>query len=182
MKVYVKKGEYQNLIFGIILTLSFLFFSMYIFITCLSKNNFKETVAENGFLLILALVFFCFSLFFLYGLFKKPKKFNAKLVKKNIENYKGNKITYMKFIAEKDIEEDVIPKEYTCYSYGENELIENENYIIKIKEFNWKITAVEKNNDSKDSISKIPDSTLLPIVISIGIVIFGLILLLLIFC
>lgn len=172
MKVHVKKGEYQTPILGIIVTIVFLSFSIGIFVSCFSYNSFMEALSRAGMLLIFALVFFAFSLYFVYLLFKSPKGFSAKLTKKNVENYKGKQITYMTFTTEKEMkqEEDFVPATYTCYTYGSNKLIENEKYIIKIKEFNWKIKAVEEDNNLQSNISKVPNMTLFPVFLAVGFI------------
>lgn len=172
MKVHVKKGEYQTSIPGIIVTILFLSFSIGIFVSCFSYNSFIEALSGAGMSLIFALVFFAFSLYFVYALFKSPKGYSAKLTKKNIENYKGRQITYMTFTTEKETEqeEDFVPETYTCYTYGNNNLIENEKYIIKIKEFNWKIKAVEEDNDLQSNISKVPNMKLFPVFLAIGFI------------
>ncbi len=110
------------------------------------------------------------SLYFMYFLLKKPKRYSAKLLKKNVENYKGRQITYMTFTTEKEKEqeEDFVPRTYTCYTYGYNDLIENERYTIKIKEFNWKIKAVEECNDNITS--KVPNMTLSPVLLAVGFI------------
>lgn len=172
MKVYVKKGEYQSYIPGIIITIIFLSISIGIFIFCFSYNSLMEVLKKQGFILLFAIVFFVFSLYFIHSLFKHPKGFSAKLNKKVVENYKGNKITYMTFTTFNDNtqEENFIPKTYTCYTYGDNALIENKNYLIKIKEFNWKIKAIEELNELSNNTSKLPNITLSPILIAIGFI------------
>ena len=172
MKVHVKKGECQTPIPAIIVTIVFLSFSIGVFVSCFSYNSFMEALSEVGMLLIFALVFFAISLYFIYALFKRPKEFSAKLTKKNVENYKGRQITYMTFTAEKEKEqeEDFIPATYTCYTYGNNKLIKNKKYIIKIKEFNWKIKAVEEDNNLQSNIFKVPNMTLSSVFLAIGFI------------
>ena len=175
MKVYVKKGEYQTPIPGIIITIVFLSVSLRIFYSCFSYDSFIKVLEHIGINLVFALVFFVFLLFFICILLKRPKAYSAKLTQKNIENYKGKQITYMTFTTEKEAqEEDFVPETYTCYTYGSNDLIENENYIIKIKEFNWKIKAVEEINDLKNNTAKVTNMTLSTSFLSIGSIFVGL--------
>lgn len=171
MKVYVKKGEYQTSILGIIATVFFLSFAIGIFASFFSYDSFMEALSEEGISLLFALAFLAFALYFMYSLFSRPKGFRAKLLKKNIENYKGKQITYMIFTTEKEKEqeEDFVPQTYTCYTYGYNDLIENEKYTIKIKEFNWKIKSVEEYNDN-NNISKVPAMTLSPVFLAVGFI------------
>lgn len=169
MKVHVKRGEYQSAIPGIIATIAFLSFSIMVFAGCFLANSLMEVLSME---LLFALVFFSFSLYFVYLLLKKPKRYSAKLIKKSIENYKGRQITYMKFVTKKrkEQEEDFVPKTYTCYTYGNNDLIEKEKYIIRIKEFNWKIKSIEEDNDLKEDISKVPNMTLFPVFLAVGFI------------
>lgn len=172
MKVYVKKGECQNPIPGIILTIAFLCISLFIFYSCFSYNSFMEILLEKGTDLLFAIVFFAFSLYFLFILFKGPKKFNATLTNKVIENYNGKVITYMTFstIKDKKQEKDFVPQTFTCYTYGDNDLVENENYVVKIKEFNWKIKTVEEFVVLNNDVSKVPNMTMSPVFLAVGFI------------
>lgn len=167
MKVYVKKGESESAVIHYIMSVliitpvvllmflgithsNFYFDFKYIFSSYPSFINF---IAEYGFSIIISLVFASIPLL-IYGslivlLVKPPKNFKAKLVSKKTDTYNGQQITYMKFVVEnknKVNTPDILT--YRCFTYGENDLIEKNMYLIKVKEFNWKIKSV--NNLEKD--------------------------------
>ena len=105
MKVYVKKEDKNTMIPGIIVTIIFLSVSVGIFIAFFkSEKSFADALASFGVTLVFAIIFFGFSMCFIYALFKWPKGYKAKLVNKKIETYNGRQITYMKFKTE-EIEE-----------------------------------------------------------------------------
>lgn len=174
MKVYVKEGECQSLIPGILGTIGFLALATVILVPCFSYDSFMEAVWHDGMGMLFGLVFFAFGLFSLYTLIKRPKRYSAILIKKSVEDYCGSQITYMTFYASKVKEgiEDMIPTKYNCYTYGNNDLVENGKYILKIKEFNWKVKAVEEDNDLENNVAKIPNMTLTPVFIAL-LLIFG---------
>lgn len=80
-------------------------------------------------------------------LIRRPKAYNAKLVSKEIVNYRDRLIAHMTFKIQKatDIENNTyIDNEYRCYTVGENSLIVGNEYSLKIKEFNWEPKRVEE--------------------------------------
>ena len=181
MKVYVKKEDKDTMIPGIIITIIFLSISVGIFISFFkSEKSFVDTLASFGNTLVGAIIFFGFSMYFIYILFKRPKGYKAKLVNKKIETYNGRQITYMKFKTEKESEqeEDFISSDYRCYTIGENNLIVGNDYSLRIKEFNWEPKFVEEINNSYESsknkvASKVPNMTITPVSFSVGLIFGG---------
>lgn len=177
MKVYVKKEDKNTMIPGIIVTIIFLSVSVGIFIAFFkSEKSFADALASFGVTLVFAIIFFGFSMCFIYALFKWPKGYKAKLVNKKIETYNGRQITYMKFKTEKESEqeEDFISSDYRCYTIGENNLIVGNDYSLRIKEFNWEPKFVEEINNSykrpKNKVtSKVPNMTISPVFFSVGL-------------
>ena len=177
MKVYVKKEDKNTMIPGIIVTIIFLSVSVGIFIAFFkSEKSFADALASFGVTLVFAIIFFGFSMCFIYALFKWPKGYKAKLVNKKTETYNGRQITYMKFKTEKESEqeEDFISSDYRCYTIGENNLIVGNDYSLRIKEFNWEPKFVEEINNSykrpKNKVtSKVPNMTISPVFFSVGL-------------
>lgn len=183
MKVYVKKEDKNTMIPGIIITIIFLSVSVGIFIAFFkSEKSFVDTLASFGIILVFAIIFFGFSMYFIYILFKRPKGYKTKLVNKKIETYNGRQITYMEFNAEKEREqeEDFISSDYRCYTIGENNLIVGNDYSLRIKEFNWEPKFVEEINNSyertKNKVaSKDHNMTTFPAFFPVGLIFGGLI-------
>ena len=183
MKVYVKKEDNNTIIPGIIATVIFLLISVGIFIAFFkSEKSFADVLSSFGIVLIFAIIFFGFSMYFIYTLFKKPKSYKVKLVNKKIETYNDRQITYMEFNTEKEREqeEDFISPDYKCYTIGENNLIVGSYYSLRIKEFNWEPKYVEEINNLYESqknkvASKVPNMTMSPVFFSVGLIFGGLI-------
>ena len=74
MKVYVKKGDCQSILPGVILTIFFLVVSLGIIIKFIIFDSFIEELHNNGVLFAFAIVFLLFGLFFLFLFLKKAKK------------------------------------------------------------------------------------------------------------
>jgi len=182
MRVYVKKEDKNTMIPGIIVTIIFLSFSIGVFIAGItSGKSFIYVMASFGITLLFAIIFFGFGICFVYALIKRPKGYKAKLVNKKNETYNGKQITYMEFSTQKEREqeEDFIPSDYSCYTIGENNLIVGNDYLLRIKEFNWEPKYVEEINDSYENTknkvaSKVPNMTMSPIFFSVGLIFFGL--------
>lgn len=170
MKVYVKKGECQSLIPGIIASIAFLICPVYVFFTMCSADSFMEGLSKVGSWFIFAIIFLCFDIYFFSLLLKKSKKYTAKLISKTKDKYKGKDIIYMVFraVKEKELNDDFVPREYRCFTYQDNNLFVNNIYNIYIKEFNWKIKKID--NEIADSIIKTPTSVIKPIFISIELI------------
>lgn len=175
MTVYSKKEDKNTIIPGIIVTIIFLSFSIGIFIAAIiSDKSFIEVLESFGIALVFAIIFFGFGMYFIYMLLKKPKGYKAKLVSKKNETYNGKQITYMKFNTEKEKEqeEDFISADYKCYTIGENNLVVGNDYLLKIKEFNWEPKYVEEIKYSCENkvTSKILNMTLTPVLIALGLI------------
>lgn len=168
MRVYVKKEDKISMIPIIIVTITFLSFSIGVFISVItSGKSFIDVLASFGITLLFAIIFFGFGMCFVYTLIKKPKEYRAKLVNKKNETYNGKQITYMEFNTQKEREqeEDFISTNYRCYTIGENNLIVGNDYSLRIKEFNWKPKYVEEINNfyekRKNKIAnKVPNMTM----------------------
>lgn len=184
MKVYVKKEDKNTTIPGIIVMIIFLLFSVATFtaIIFLLKDgkSFVDILASSGSIIIFALIFFGFSMFFIYSLVKRPKGYKVKLVNKKVQKYKGNQITYMEFRTQKENEkdDDFISSKYKCYTIGDNNLIVDNDYSLKIKEFNWEPKCVEEISDSyvnrKNKVTEKTPKMNIPLVpISIGALFVG---------
>lgn len=179
MKVYSKKHDKNTIIPGIIVTIILLLVSSGIFIaSVMSEKSFIDVLSSFGILLLFAVIFLGFSIYFIYILIKKPKDYKAKLINKKIEIYKGKQITYMKFSTEKEREqeEDFISSEYKCYTIGKNNLIVGNDYSLGIKEFNWEPKYVEelKNRYKNKITDKVPNMTMSPVFLTIGLIFGGL--------
>ena len=182
IKVYVKKEDKNTMIPRIIITIVFLSISIGIFLAGFtSSKSFIDVLASFGIILLFAIIFFGFGMYFFYALIKRPKGYKAKLINKKIETYNDKQITYMEFCTEKERkqEEDSIPSYYRCYTIEENNLIVGNDYSLKIKEFNWEPKYVEEINNSyektKNKIaSKVSNITMSPLFFSIGVFFVGL--------
>lgn len=181
MKVYMKKGESEGIVIHYIITL--IIISIVIFIASLCVHNidfdfnyifsdygiFIDFLTEYGFDILAGLVFASIPLFIYSAILilfiKPPKDFKAKLISKKTETYNGKEITYMKFkIICKNDAPTATPLLYKCFTYGNNDLIENNFYLIKVKEFNWKIKSVHTlENDFENKITKV--SLFLPFIL-----------------
>ena len=180
MRVYSKKEDKQTMAPGIIVTIIFLSFSIGMFVAAItSGKSFMDILASFGSLLVFAIIFFGFGLYFVYALLKKPKAYKAKLIKKQIEIYNGKQITYMEFQTEqelREIMENEVEKNlpefsdaYKCYTIGENDLIQGNDYSLKIKEFNWEPKFVEEINNIKSDTSTVPNANLSLVHLVIGL-------------
>lgn len=182
MRVYVKKENKNTMIPGIIVTIIFLSVSVGIFIAFFKiGKSFIDALASFGITLLFAIIFFGFSMYFIYALIKRPKGYKAKLVNKRVETYNVKQITYMEFNTEKEREqeEDFISADYKCYTIGENNLIVGNDYSLIIKEFNWEPKYVEEINNSYEQTknkvsSKVPNMTMSPVFFSVGLIFGGL--------
>lgn len=179
MRVYVKKENKNTMIPGIIVTIVFLLVSSWVFITAIkSDKSFIEIVENFGIELIFSFVFSVLGICFVYFLFKPPKKYKVKLVNKKIETYNGEQITYMEFIEfglPKEQKESSDCYSYSCYTKGENDLIVGNDYVLRVKQFNWEPKFVEKLDSCfKNKIAfNLPNMTLTPISLILGLIFFG---------
>lgn len=175
MRVYTKKEDRSSMLPGVIATIFFLSFSIGIFIAFFkSEESFIDTLSTLGIALLLAIVFFVLSIYFIFYLFKRPKGYKAKLINKKNETYHGKQITYMEFSTLYE-DEDSMEADYKCYTFGDNNFITNRVYSLRIKEFNWEPKYVEEIDYSyvskKNKVaSKIPNVTLSPVFLAMGFI------------
>lgn len=171
MKVYVKKGENVGTIVPYIVSMIIISIIIVIFSLSIPSllgyfdfpiefsdyGSFIDFITEYGFS-ILCFIAFAFVFLFIYFciifLFvKPPKNFKAKLISKKSDIYDGKEITYMNFLIQnKNNMATSTPLKYRCFTYNDNDLVEGNYYLIKVKEFNWKIKEVdvlEQNFDNK---------------------------------
>ena len=174
MKVYVRKGDYQSALPALFIMILFFAISILIFYACYYTHNYSpDNFIGLTIPLAFGLVFFAFSLYFLYALLKKPAGYQAKLISKTFTQYTGEDITLMTFeTLPKDESRMSVPKLYTCFTYAPNDLVENRYYILKIKEFNWKIKSVEEFHgyETEDVAKKVPNVTMVPVIWGIFII------------
>ena len=171
MKVYVKKEDNINPIsIGITITIVFLSISVGIFVAAImSGKSFYDVLLSYGVALIFATIFLGFGMYFVYILIKRPKAYKVKLINKKLEIYNGKQITYMEFITLKESKQkDSISSKYMCYTIGENNLIVDNEYALRVKEFNWQPKFVEEINDSYENtknkaINKYPKINISPV-------------------
>lgn len=169
MKVYVKKGENNSSVIHYIITMIILSIIILVSSPIVLKEisyfdlstdipdyeAFIDFITMYGMSILwgITFAFMYFTIIFLFV--KPPKKFKAKLVSKKTDTYNGREITYMKFsIENKKNVSTTIPLKYRCFTYDENDLIVGSYYLVKIKEFNWKIRKVE--NLENDIENKLP--------------------------
>ena len=144
MRVYVKKNKKNPMLPGIIVAIIFLAFSLFVFSSFFSDNRpLIDKISSYGVALFFSILFFGFGTVVIVFLFKKPKAYKFKLVKKKSESYNGQKITSMKFESKKNGEK----YEYSCYSIGDNNLVEGYDYVLKVKQYNWEPRYVEELSD-----------------------------------
>lgn len=173
MKVYVKKGENESSVIHYIITMIILSIIILVSSPIVLKEilyfdwsidipdyeAFIDFITMYGMSILwgitfaFIILFVYFTIIFLFV--KPPKKFKAKLVSKKTDTYNGREITYMKFTIEnKKKVSTTTPLKYRCFTYDENDLTEGNYYLVKIKEFNWKIREVE--NLENDIENKLP--------------------------
>lgn len=162
MKVNVKKEDKNSIAVVIFVIGILLSFSIGIFIAFFKSEKTSLVDVLNLFqtLLLFAICFFCISMSIFCYLFKSPRAYRAKLVSKKTEIYDGKQITYMEFYVERDknLKLDIMPYTYKCYTTFENNLIVGNDYVLKIKEFNYEPKMVEEFNSSyENSKSKVID-------------------------
>ncbi len=179
MKVYVKKKDRQSMLPGIIIITIFLAFSIGVFVSAFNyEGSFLEFLEGGAVLILFAIIFFAFGIFFLYMLIKPSKGYRVKLVSKETENYRGKEITYMKFNVKKNPDEEPIKSSYNCYTIGENNLIVEKDYILKIKEFNWQPKYIEDINEyyertKTEAPTKLPEMNISPVLLAIRFIFGG---------
>ena len=159
MKVYVKnKNIAQDICRYVVPTILFLvsIFIFYLFFTY--DGTLIESLLNYGLELLFAICFFITGIICFSSIFMKPKVLNVKLMFKQVLEYKGREITYMEFNLKEDNPQNEIynTSEYSCYSFGQNNLVVGNYYSLKIKRFNELpifvgypqevVTSIEKEN------------------------------------
>lgn len=172
MKVFMKKGEHQSLVFGIVFTLLFLFVSIYLLYPYFASECFLDAFSQDGTKFVFGIFFSFFDLIFLIYLFKPPKKYIAVLISKSMGDYHGMIVCDMVFEVTKKKKRsyDLIPARFSCFTYEDNDLVINQQYTIYVKEFNWVIKKVEPF-DGK--IFKVPVSANIFVLCVIDVVLFA---------
>lgn len=168
MDVFVKKENKQSFVPIVGLLIVFLAFSVGSFIY-IFRDNFIERLLNNSSLFLFAIFCFGFSIYGIVLFFKKPKKYSARLLSKELENYHGRKIWNMTFEVYKKAKryDDVVPTKYSCFTYDDNAFLINNNYTVFLKELNWVITRVEGEDNQAVAV---PNSTIMPVFIFILII------------
>lgn len=193
MKIKVKSTNHQSPLPGIIITIVFLGISLFIFSLYFVQSNYSFTL--NGLIqaistfgiiyLMFAIIFLCFSLYFIYLLISPPKKYIAILTEKTHINKGEKNYTKVTFETIKNEDSDnVITKTYKGLIQNDPDLTVKEKYLIGIKEFNWQLKYVTEYSELTKYKKHIPNMNLTPVIISvlsifvvsaIGIIILGLI-------
>lgn len=135
MKLYTDKEFTNSVLFYTLFTLFTIFMTGLLFIGFLSGE---------AIMLGFSIVFFLLSLVMIYSLLKRPRLYRAKLISKKTELIDGKNKTVLIFkitgkLKDKDLSSDkTVINTVKCYTMEENNLIINNNYILKIKELGWK--------------------------------------------
>ena len=146
MKVYVKKEDKNTMIPGIIVMVIFLAIFIGVLISAFKEHaKLIDILLKYNVLLVFALIFGLFGIYFLIHLIKRPKRYLAKLVDKKLEKYNDLEITYMKFHTRGSTPDDV--SEYKCFTIGDNDLQIGNEFVLRIKEFNWEPKYIDKENN-----------------------------------
>ncbi|MGN0396393.1 MAG: hypothetical protein ACI4EF_13600 [Coprococcus sp.] len=181
IKVKVKKGDYTPAFPAIIVMVLFFAVSFLVFSIFAEELNgeytldsFMEAFSKRGMVVLFAVVFFLFACYLLYYLvFKNAKPYKAVLISKTAEYYKGKNITYMTFkVANEGKMRQMINVHYSCYVDGICGFKEGEEYLIYIKEFNWKIKSIGEPDISKKAKERMRNTSLLPVILGM-IFVFG---------
>ena len=145
MKVYVKKEDRYSPLSIILL------FFFYIAIIGLLIYFYGADVFKNFIFIVFLLLFLIMLFSFILSLIKKPRYYYAKLIDKKLEEYNGEKITYMTFEMKKlkKVDFDVIPNMYKCYTISNNNFIVGNEYSLRIKDFNVGPIFVEEIKDNE---------------------------------
>ena len=167
MRVYSKNenNEYIiSIISRILIIILFLLFSVGSFIPLvISNTSVVELLASPAIIFyVFPIAFFIVDIYTIYSLFKRPKGYIVKLLSKKVESYKGNIITYMVFSATTSNKKI----KFECYTKEENDLVVGNNYILKIKEFNWEPKYIEKlyyNQTNNNVSAELPTIKMFPV-------------------
>lgn len=153
MKVYVKKRDKSPFLMGIILGIIFIGFGVITYIVFTRRERpFIEVFSDYGIMIPFGFIFFIIGIYIIVNLFRPAKKYKLRLTSKKEQVYNGKIITYMGFSGdkEKEVFDDLIDADYKCYTIGQNNLVVGDDYIVKIKEFNWCPKSVKALDDYKN--------------------------------
>lgn len=111
---------------------------------------------ELSFFIILSLG--ALGLYFIFLFFKPSKNFLGELIKKETLVYEGKNICNMHF----KLKGRKSHLNMCCYTEEENELTVGNEYVLKIKEFNWQIKNIS-NRYETEKLSVVKEPTLRPV-------------------
>lgn len=180
-KVYVNKNDRQSPIPGFVITLIFLGISIGIFVAFFKKldgnytvDGFFKVFSDFGMAVLFALVFFGFSLYFIWQMFASPKRYVGVLKSKQEKFEKNNPVTELIFEVQPEGKSlQAVRTGYKCYIKNKSDFQEGEKYILGIKTFNWCIKYVEDHQyDESSAQIKMDNASMLPVFMGI-LFIFG---------
>lgn len=159
--VRVKKEDAQSVIPGIIVTLIFLGSSVgMIALSYIRSDGSLITMIRSDLLMLLfAVVFLAFSVFFIFLLIKPPKAYSA-VLESISQTDDGIRLVFSAGM-----------REHICYTAEDMLLTEGQSYTIYVKQFNNKITAVDPDGFGGSDADELKP-TLVPVYAAI-IFIFG---------
>ena len=162
MKVYARFEDKQPFVLGIFFIILFASFPIWIFSSLFVDGKFSMArFFANALVYATAALFFCVSIYMVYGLFKRPRYYKAKLTDKKLDTYKGKEVCFMVFRITPDVKDTegfsvdgkTIDKlkgsmppvsVFRCYALQDDEsFVVDGEYALKIKEFNWNPKNVE---------------------------------------
>lgn len=181
IKVKQKKGTYTSMVPGLLATTFFfiigggMFFgSLYELFIDFTFDNFIVVFSEGGIVTLFGLAFFLLSLYLLSFLFRGAKIYVAILKKIDIEDKNGKTIYNYEFKLKGN--NDSVYNTYKCYTEEDYHLEIGKTYGLRIKQFNWKVKAIEEIDEGKIDYNKkvkSSDMTGIDIVCYVFFLIFG---------
>ena len=171
----LKNLNNHNTIPSICITFGFLGFAGFVFwftycnLEEISFRSILEATIGNSMGVAAAIVFGGVGIMLLGYIFKKPVYFKAKLISKTI-NKVNNKETLC-FNVYNEEKNSSIPLRQYFLSNEPTDLIENMDYALYVKEFNWKVVKIEKIDGTMNFVTKTPPVAMKPVIYMIGFVI-----------
>ena len=175
MKVYVKKEVKPSMIPGLIVASLFIGVSILcMYIIFKSNDSFLEKITSQAEAVAFTIFFLFFGVYFIYALIRKPVKYKAKLVSKELQMYHENQITVMTFECKKRKKQKEVdtPSVFECYSIEPNDFVVDKEYSLLIKEFHWLVKEVEPLSGQKDVQKYIPNAAMKVVFILIELLVF----------
>ncbi len=175
MKVYARKEDIESNLF-LFAFIFFLVLGPVLYIIHFFKN-YKESLNNVIFDLgpfVISIIFIGFGLFFLLGVFAKPKRYKCILKEKTMTKYNGRDIVLMRFDIQYE-ENDKYSNIYNdcfCYTYESNSLEIDNEYEVLIKQINWCPKYV-KEYDPNDNVQTVNNGVQIGLVKFIVLTIFG---------